>query len=384
VRVLYLNHTALVSGAEHSLLTLMEGLPPEVEPCLACPAGQLADLARAAGVPVVEVAGTEGSLRLHPIHTPRTFVDLGRAAVNVRATAKRAGVDLIHANTVRAGLIASAVSRFGGPPAVAHVRDRLPPGALSDVTLRALLAGTRIVIANSRYTAERIPSGRAQIRVISNPVNLKRFDPGSIDPAAARSRLGLDSSDFVLAVIGQITPWKGQDLAIQVAGEISSMEPSVRLLIAGSAKFKSGATRLDNPAYLAELQGLVERMGLGATVRFLGERQDVPEILAATDVVLVPSWEEPFGRAIIEAMAMGVPVIATDVGGPAEIVRDRIDGLLRPPRDPDAWARAVRELIAEPDRLETMGRRGREQALARFGVEQHVKAVLAAYEDVVR
>lgn len=384
MRILYLNHTALISGAEHSLLTLLEGLPADVEPFLACPPGQLATAARAAAIPVIEVPGTDGSLKLHPWHTSRALVDLGRAALSVRAAARRIGADLIHANTIRAGLVASAVARVGGPPVVAHVRDRLPPGAVSDATLRALVRGARVVIANSRYTASRIPPGRAEVRVIPNPVNLDRFAPASGDSAATRSSLGIDPSDFVLAVIGQITPWKGQDVAVQVAGELSGSTPPVRLLLAGSAKFTSTATRFDNRAYIGELRDLIAGLGLDDTVVFLGERDDVPDILAATDLVLVPSWEEPFGRAVIEAMAMGVPVIATDVGGPAEIIRDGIDGLLLPPRRPEVWAGAVRSLIAEPDRRREMGRRGREHAVARFGVERHVQAVLEAYERALR
>src|SRR5207302_5178465 len=115
------------------------------------------------------------------------------------------------------------------------------------------------------------------------------------------------------------------DLAIRVAGELSGTGQPVRLLVVGSPKFTSGATRLDNRAYLDELHRLVAELGLDDTVLFLGEREDVPEILAATDLVLVPSWEEPFGRAIVETMAMGVPVIATSIGGPAEIISDGVD-----------------------------------------------------------
>jgi len=384
VRVLYLNHTALVSGGEHSLLGLMQGLPAEVEPLLACPRGPLATAARAASIPVIEIPGTDGSLKLHPWHTPRAIVELGRAAIRLRATAKRVGADLVHANSIRAGLVASAVARIGGPRAVTHVRDHLPAGAMSDVTLRTLVAGSRVVIANSRYTASRIPPGRAEVRVIPNGVDVRRFAPPAPDSVTTRSSLGIDPSDFVLAVIGQITPWKGQDLAIQVAGELSGSPPPVRLLLAGSVKFTSTATRFDNRAYIGELRDLIDKLGLDDTVVFLGERDDVPDILAATDLVLVPSWEEPFGRAVIEAMAMGVPVIATDVGGPAEIIRDGIDGLLLPPRRPEVWAEAVRSLSAEPERRTEMGRRGREQAVARFGVERHVEAVLDAYERALR
>lgn len=383
MRILYLNHTGLMSGAERSLLTLVEGLPREVEPLVACPAGPLAVASRALGAQVTEIPGTDASLKLHPLHTSRGVADLVRSAFAVRAAARSGGPDLAHANTIRAGLVASAVARIGGPPVVAHVRDRMPPGLASDATLKALVAGARIVIANSRYTAARLPAGRAEVRVIPNPVNLRRFSRRSVDRAVVRSQLRIDPSDLVLAVIGQITPWKGQDLAIRVAAELSQSQPGLRLLIAGSAKFASRATRFDNRAYAAELHRIVRTLRLDGRVFFLGEREDVPEILAATDLVLVPSWEEPFGRAVIEAMAMGVPVIATDVGGPAETIRDGVDGLLLPPRRPEAWVAAVRSLVAQPERLREIGRHGQDAA-ARFGVERHVEAVLEAYEAALR
>lgn len=383
MRVLYLNHTAVISGAERSLLTLIEGLPAEVEPHLACPPGPLAHAARSLGLPVTEVPGTDGSLRLHPAHTARAVLDLGRATLAVRKAAKSTDADLVHANTTRAGLVAGAATRLGGPPAVVHVRDRLPRGALSDAILRTLVRGARVVIANSRYTGERIPSGRAMVRVIPNPVDVESLARIEIDRTSARAELGLEPEDVALAVVGQITPWKGQDLAIRVVAALSDLERRVRLLIVGSAKFTSPGTRYDNRAYAEHLRRLAVSLDLDESVSFLGEREDVPAILAASDLVLAPSWEEPFGRSIVEAMVMGVPVIATEIGGPTEIVDEGVDGLLLPPRQAEVWADAVRGLIARPDHMYEMGRIGRERAIARFGVGRHVGAVLEVYRAVV-
>jgi glycosyltransferase involved in cell wall biosynthesis len=379
LKVLYLNHTALMSGAERSLLTVIEGLPDDVEPFVACPSGALSEAVRDLGVATIEVFGTAGSLKFHPFHTPRTVFDLARTALETRSAARRVGADLVDANSTRAGLAAFASSL----PTVVHVRDRLPRGLLAEATLRTLVGRARVLMANSDYTASRIPPGNAEVRVIPNSINLERFNPDTVDPHITRARLGIDEADCVLAVIGQITPWKGQDLAIRVAGALSGGAP-VRLLIAGSPKFTSSSTRFDNRAYLAGLHRLVKELGLGDSVRFLGDREDIPEILAATDVVLLPSWEEPFGLAVIEAMAMGVPVIATEVGGPAEIISGGADGLLLPPHRHEPWAEAVRGLIAAPERLVEIGRRGREKAVASFGVERHLEAVLAAYECALR
>jgi glycosyltransferase involved in cell wall biosynthesis len=242
-----------------------------------------------------------------------------------------------------------------------------------------------VVIANSHYTNAsfaRVHS-TTPVRVVHGPVDLKRFDPAEIDPAAARGRLGVEPSTFVLAVIAQITPWKGQDDAIHVLELLKRRKLKARLLLVGSPKFVSGATRHDNRAYARELGRLTESLGLGEDVEFLGEREDIPQILRAVDVLLVPSWEEPFGLAIIEAMAMRVPVVATNVGGPVEIVRPDEDGLLLPPRAPEIWAAAIEELVRRPALRAEMGLNARERVAARFGVEQHVKEVLSAYEEAL-
>jgi starch synthase len=97
-------------------------------------------------------------------------------------------------------------------------------------------------------------------------------------------------------------------------------------------------------------------------------------------VLLLPSSEEPFGRVLVEAMALEVPVLATEVGGPNEILEHGREGFLLPPREPRAWARAVADLAANPERARAMGRAGRQRAEHEFGVPHHVSAMLAVYE----
>ena len=186
-------------------------------------------------------------------------------------------------------------------------------------------------------------------------------------------------------MIAQITPWKGQDDAIRIARHLARTHPGLQLLLVGSTKFDSAATRYDNTAYLDSLRRQVDASELADTVRFLGERDDIPELLRAVDLLLAPSWEEPFGRTIIEAMAAGVPVVATDVGGPPEILGEGESrcGLALPPRSPEAWAEAVRALLADTPALEHMAEHGREEARRRFGVERHVSSILEVYEGVL-
>jgi glycosyltransferase involved in cell wall biosynthesis len=385
MRVLYVNHTATVGGGERSLLELLAGLPSEVLPVLACPEGDLAATARRLRLPVATIPAATPSFRLDAVETPRDLANLGRAAIAVRRVARRVRADLVHANSIRAGLIAVPVARLGGPPLVVHVRDCLRTGTAAELTRRAIGGSATLVLANSRYTAARFaPNGsRAIVRTVYNSVDLALFDPARIDRTEARSRLGLEPGVVALGVVAQITPWKAQDDAIRTLVALRRRVPDATLLLVGETKFVRGSEAFDNLAFERSLHELLHELRLEEEVRFLGERADVPEIFGALDLVLVPSWEEPFGRSVIEAMAMETPVIATSVGGPAEIVTDGVDGLLLLPRQPERWGEAAGSLLEAPERLEAMAAAGRRTAAARFGREVHVRAVLDAYREAL-
>jgi glycosyltransferase involved in cell wall biosynthesis len=382
LRVLYVNHTGEVSGAERSLLTLLDALRGDVDVHVAAPPGPLDALLAERGLAATPITGTAGSLKLHPRHTPRAVYELGRAGEQVRRLARRLDADVVHANSIRAGIACAAV---GSTPVLTHVRDCLPSGAATTATMRLIAARSRLLVANSRYTAASVLAAapNAAVEVAYNPVDVVRFDPARVDRTAERARFGAGPQEpFLLGVVAQLTPWKGQRTAIEALAALHRRGIPARLLLAGSAKFTARATRFDNAAYEQQLRACAASLGVGDDVVFLGEVQDVPGLVGALDALALPSTEEPFGRAVIEAMAMGVPVLATAVGGPAEIVREGVDGYLLDPGDPAAWADAAATLAREPQRRAALGAAGRASVLERFTPEHHAAAIMDMYSRV--
>ena len=382
MKVLYVNHTGMLGGAEHSLLTLMEGLPDDLAPIVLSPAGPLHERVRTLGIRTEILPGTTASFRLHPVRTPRALVAMARSAVTVAQIAHRRGVDIIHANSVRAGLIAAPGRVTGNPPTVVHVRDVVPPGITGTAVKRAVALGSHRTLCISEHVARSFGWG-SRVQVIPNGVDLQRFDPAAGDRAARRAAIGLRPGEPALGVIAQLTPWKGQDDAIEALALVRRRHPQAKLILIGEAKFLGRDTRFDNKAFEAGLVRRARQLGILDAVMFLGERADIPELMHALDVVLVPSWEEPFGRSVIEGMAMQRAVVATDVGGPREIIDNGATGLLASPRDPAGWATQIKRLLDDDELRARIGCAARASLHGRLDAGTHIRSVLAAYRELL-
>jgi glycosyltransferase involved in cell wall biosynthesis len=379
MRILFLNHTGSRSGAENAMLRLLAGIPPKHERAVACPPeGGLKLALEQRGIEQFDLPGTDISLQLHPVKTVRGLAALVASGLALRRIARRYGADVIHANSVRAGLIAIVARRLGGPPVVVQCHDHLPRNIVGRLTREAIARGSRTVVAVSDYTAAEFNHGlrRAKAERIYISVDHERFS--SVEPGKARIReeLGLAPDARLLAEVAQITPWKGQDTAIRALERIRERHDA-HLLIVGDVAFSS--QRFDNVGFRDSLQGLVAAAGLETAVHFLGRRRDVAELIAEIDMLLLPSWDEPFGLVVLEAMAVGTPVLVTTRGGVSEYVTDRVNGRLLPPREPGVWADAIVELLDEPEALVAMGKANVNVAAA-FTDERYCSEMLAAYE----
>jgi glycosyltransferase involved in cell wall biosynthesis len=210
--------------------------------------------------------------------------------------------------------------------------------------------------------------------VIPNAVDLERFRPG--DQIAARRDMGLAPDAFVMACVGRLHPQKGHRYLLEAIAAVRLRIPEFFCLIAGDGPLRGA------------LETEARRNGLGKVCRFLGVQDPIQPLYDAADVIVLPSLYEGMPNVVLEAMAMGRPVIATAVAGSVDLVDAGVTGLLVPPADALALGRAILELATDPERREAMGAAARAVAERSHGIDRMVGSVEALYatewEDAMR
>lgn len=359
LRVAYVDHCAKMSGAEIALLRLLPFLPTTSPLVVLGEDGPLVPRLRAAGVettvlPLDPHAGDLGRDRVTPRGLP--LYAAGASVAYARRLARelrRAEVRVVHTNSNKAHLYGGLAARLAGLPQVWHARDRVAPEFMPPPAVRLMRGAARVlprtVIANSWATLDTLPGARRLDTV--SPVLRDPFD----GPARERRpRTG----PFTFVMVGRLTPWKGQDVFLRAFAAASAGDVATRAVLVGDALFGESA-------FKEQLQSLVAELGLTDRVRFAGHVDDVDAELAQADALVHASViPEPFGQVVVEGMRAGLPVVAADAGGPAEIIEDGRTGLLVPPRDPAALAAALRRLLDEPGLAEELGRAGQTAAEA--------------------
>jgi glycosyltransferase involved in cell wall biosynthesis len=384
MRILFANHTSAWSGGEVSLMRLVEGLRADHDVCVACPAtGALADAVDRAGVDRLPLPSVDASLRLHPIQTPVGLAQLGSGGLALARAARRFRADVIHANSPRVGIMASIARARGGPPYVVRAHEHVPATPIGRMVRGLLVRTAGGVAAVSDYTAQRFNEGLRQpvASRVYNSIDHSRFN-AAVRAAPVREQLGVGPDAALLGQVAQITPWKGQDVAIRTVAGLRRAGIDAHLVLVGEVVFGGKGVRYDNHVFQRSLEALVDQLGVREAVHFRGQRDDVPGLLRALDLSLLPSWEEPFGLVTVESMAVGTPPLVGEVGAGPELVDDRVSGRVLAPKQPDEWVSAAKDLLEDRDALRRMGEAG-PPAAAPFTDAAHARGMLAAYQGAV-
>ena len=309
-------------------------------------------------------------------HEARSPAGLGELCGWLRAER----VALLHTHSFKPNLygrMAGILTRQTGLRIVAHYHNQYDDKWACADTLaleRELARASDRLVACSQavgeHVASRVGVARADIAVVPNGVQAQHFAGG--DAPRARATFGLPAQAPVVGVVGRLSEQKGQEDFLQAAHAIRRARPDARFVLAGSA---------DDPQLLARLEALAAHEALAGAVHFLGHVGDMAALYAALDVLVAPSRWEGFGLMLAEAMAAGLPIVATRVGAIPEVAGERA-AVLVPPRDIGALAAAVTALLADPARLRAMGEAGRAQA-ARFSWEQSGERLDALYAGLL-
>lgn len=356
-RVALLFEYPTLNGGERSILASVERLRGRFTfVAFVPPGGPLPAALEKVGVEVLPspLFDDGGNRRPRPLAVSR----LTDATRSIRA-------DLLHGNSLAMGRLTGAAASQVDAACTAHLRDIV---GLSSAAVGDLNRNARLIAVSEATRAFHIGQGADPGKVVTvhNGVDLDRFRPRSRDEQVRRE-LGLPPDALVALTVGQIGLRKGWDVLAEAVAALAERHPDLQVVLAGERY--SG--KAETVAYEA---GVRERFAaaMPGRVHFVGYRDDMPELMNAADLLVHPARQEPFGRVLLEAAASGLPIIATRVGGTAELLEDGTSARLVPPGDAAALAEAISELLGDAPLRAAFG------AAVRRRVEEAFSAELAA------
>lgn len=301
-----------------------------------------------------------------------------RTILAIAGLCKKYNIDILHAHLSKSIISCLLASFICKKPVIVHERGAIfRKGVFFSVyrfLLRLLHRRAAAIIANSEATAleltARASVGRHRIKVIRNPVDFRAFDAEKVSRRQSRENLRISDEDFVVGFAGRLHFVKGVDLLIRAMALLLEQSPRYLLVLAGD-----GAER-------KSLEDLTIQLGIAGRVRFLGMRDNVPEVMAAFDIGVVPSRQEPFGRVAVEFMRIRVPIVSSGAGGLAELVHDGETGIVTRENTPEEIAAAIR-CLADDKELRQQLIDNAYRFCERFNVDEHAKKIEKIYREIM-
>ena len=378
-RVLFVDHAAVLGGAELSLLDLAIDYRDTSEVLLFAD-GPFRERLEAAQVKVKVIPAPQAILSVRSsggLSAVKALPALWWMARQIAAAGRE--FDLVHANSQKAFIAAAIATLMGGRPVVWHLRDIVTAPHFSSVNraIAVFLANRRVsqVLVNSRATREAFiaAGGREDlVTLVYNGIASDPFDNLASDQSAQiRDQLGIGDAPLV-GVFSRLSYWKGQHILLEALREL----PNVHALLVGEALFGEAE-------YASRLEAMAAAPELAGRVHMLGFRNDVPALMSACNIVVHTSTEpEPFGRVIVEGQLAKRPVVAAAAGGAVELIQDGVTGHLVPPGDSVALAKVIAELLSDPIAAYMLAERGYIHAKDTFSLKSLLKAFEQALKNV--
>jgi len=224
---------------------------------------------------------------------------------------------------------------------------------------------------------ETCPIPEEKIILHYNGVDLKKFDPSKADGKRVRNELNIKDDEILIGMLSRITYGKGYEEFLYAVKKLNEEFSNLRFLIAGEAS-------PDEKDYEKSIKKIVKDLSLQEKVRFTGFREDTADLLSALDIFVFPSHSESFGNALIEAMAMEKPCVATNSHGVLDIIEDNVTGFLFNRKDENHLVEKLKHLITSPDKRIKIGKAAREHVVENFNIEKQTQNLIDLYRKLVR
>lgn len=370
IKILYVNGTSCIGGAEISLLGLLKGLDKKrFLPMVALPStGLLSKRIDALGIKTKAIPLGQFSRK--------KWLFFIASVLRLAALIRKEKISLVHANSIYISEQSYFAARLCGVPCICHIRDLVPilgAGKLRSIAFRGVNKLIAISEAVKKDLIEKLYISEQRIIRIYNGVDAEEFNP-NISGDSFRKEFGLRHEKLV-GLVARLSPEKGQEVFLRAAAQVLKDYKDVKFIIIGDAK-------LGSEKFKQDIHALTVQLELQDNVIFTGFRDDLPQAIAALDVVVIPSEAEPFGRVAIEALASARPVIASNSGALPEIISKK-SGIMFNQNNAEEIKKAIIELLRNTQQSRDRGLEGRRIVLCKFSIDRHIAAVERLYHEVL-
>ncbi len=384
-KILFISHSSIIGGAEISLFTLIQNLDKSKFDIsiILFEDGPFCEILKQTGYePIViktsyEILKTKRyELGFIPYFILKHLILSIPNVLKIKKIIRNENPNYIHTNTIKAHILGGIAGKISKKPIIWHFRDYIKSSFTKRIIDFFALWLPNLIITNSNFVASQFPiEMKNKIITIYNG-----FDFSSIEnlkePNLIKKELEININEKIVGIFSRIDPWKGHEFFIEFASKIIERFPNIKFIIAGNSTEKE-------KEYELKLKSKLEELGIKQFFLFIGFKQDVLNYINCVDIVVNPSIEpEPFGRVVMEAMALGKTVVATKNGGPSEIIANGINGFLISNLDPSHWADTIIELLLNEKKREIIGKRAKKHIFNNFNIEQNIKSIEKIYSSL--
>jgi glycosyltransferase involved in cell wall biosynthesis len=392
IKIAFIEEDSGIGGAEVNLFYLLMGMDKDIFcPTVIVPyKGPLTERLEQMGIkyhiiPRVKFISTSvyifGTKVFNPFAVLYDFFVFLPTILKLNNYLKSERINVVHTNSMLAHIYGAIAAKIAGVPCIWHMQDIVDPRMAFGFAGRAInLLGNILptkIVSVSNAVGEMFKDKSAQkVRVIYNGTDIEKFSPQT-DGTLIRREFNIADNEMVIGMVGRLTEWKGQREFIKASFLVAKEIERVKFMIVGGTTFS-------RKAYFQELKRLTHELKLSDKVIFTGFRNDIPNLIAAMDICVLPSvLPDPCPLTLFDYMASGKPVVASHLGGPSEIIEHGKDGFLVDPEETENIANIVIELLRDKALRKKISENARIKVVEQFSIEKFTSKFQNIYREIL-